>query len=412
MPIFAKTMAERVISVNSGFKSYHPVPPVPQQIPEAKMAILKSCIAHYDFCCQKYGGLGFVTSFVPGTEAFLAREFLSELVDEYLNDLRKELTSIPQKEYGADWYKARNDMASLRGVTSWAALEESLRKVVDETRGTYQFDLTFSYSYFTEHQRNKKIPFIVLLSYFPLISNLFYHFSNDSEIMLKRMGGAQDRDEDQGGYRDEVIRISSIIHDILNPVLLLQQAWYFLNLIINRALEIGGKRDDYSKIRGGLKFFVAGVFAIVALPLAVVGIIADLPYKMLKHLVYNPLKFIISSIKKKNDGMDEVFLKTQDMQNIEQLVNQVKEEKQSEPSLSTTKILGFISLASASQEPKKKQETQPEEFSTAKMGQYKLFRVTSSQKTQICQLLSIVQDQSKQPAQKITAAQSILGLKK
>lgn len=278
MPFFfGKTMAERALAINEKVNWMQ------RERKEAE-AVRKAQDA-YDFFCQQNGGLAYLASFIPGSEAFKARRLLSAAVDNLSGILIKE---ISQKEEDSFTFARRPALSlSLRGPILGAILSLPFKAFADtHAEHVHKYD------------KNKKYPWGRIFSSFPIIADIA------EEGSLRR--------------RD---KLTNLIHTLFNPVRLVEQSLEFLHKAVNRLIEMGATETPDRKAGPGRKFakgLVAALFVIVSVPVKIVSAITDIPYQVVKNGVYEPLKFIATALKKNDNKVDGAILKEDEADKVKE----------------------------------------------------------------------------------------------
>ena len=221
---------------------------------------VKASLKAFNFYCQKYLGLGYIASFIPGTEAFQIRRILSGEITQLSSiiEVLMVTSTFDNYPYGYLWRKEL--MLSLQGITGMA-LGLPLRMIM-QIRVPYQLSL-----------RNNQSSVKELISYFPLLNNIYYVSMGDAKL------------------RSNII--ANLIHTLCNPVRLIAGFLFFLNRVIDRVMEIG--LETHAKpgiIRASLKRLVGIIFTAISIPIQIVMRVADIPYQILKNIIYAPLKFL------------------------------------------------------------------------------------------------------------------------
>lgn len=98
--------------------------------------------------------------------------------------------------------------------------------------------------------------------------------------------------------------LNYLIHSLLNPIRIVDQSLFFLQLILNRLSEIGANKEDKSPRE--LKTIIAMLFVVAYIPVTLVKEMLDIPYQLLYNVLYRPSKFFYHSFAQawKNDHIE------------------------------------------------------------------------------------------------------------
>lgn len=268
--LFSKSMAERATKVSKRLLWEKPSTETLHRSKEA-----------FDYFCQQYGGLGFIASFLPWTQAFKARMLLSDEVDRFSKHVRERLM--------AGSLELMSEKMSLYGPILGSILSMPFKLTHEITSGPF--------IYFDE---NKKKPFLKLLSLFPIVKDI------KKDIKKNEHG-------------------SNLIHTLCNPVRILEDFLFFLNQLANRVIETGSEQNSKPGLgRKFLKGAVGVLFTVINIPVKTVSAITDIPYQVLKNGVFEPLKFLATAWenKAKTKGEDGVIIKSEDFDLIQTKLRQ------------------------------------------------------------------------------------------
>jgi len=405
--LFPKTMAQRSLEIYNNLASIDRSSlrqsNMPQKLRETEGNVAASLEA-YDFFCQKYFGLGFVASFIPGTEAFLARKILSGEVDQFSNKLIRKLKT------NRNSLEKRYHITLLRGVVAGAVLGEVLGVLIDILQPYRN----------KERQYDLKLSFKKLISYLPFLQDIYYVDSNRTAHLKADM-------------------LANLIHTLCNPVRLVDDFLSFLNKAINGIIEIGSEKyKESGAIRKGLKLFVGVVFTVINFPMKILKAIADIPYQILKNVIYDPLKFIASFLKKSDENLDQLIINNEDSDAIEELeknaiLKQINSKRQERAALPVAQVIDSsqeeakttgIIIESISEEDKLVSAIpnnmtpesfsqyglpKPEHIETVQLSKdFRLFKLAPSSKNRVSQLIDIAHNKGLPSDRKTEAARKIL----
>lgn len=208
----------------------------------------------FNYQCRRFLGLGFFLSFVPRTNAYLARRALNQ-------ELTKAIAAAQDdpfvKEYSNFVKRMTLSVYSLAPFIHFLLLGPLWLALFRVSQLNYNI------------WKNIKAPFSrIFLDALPIVSEL---------------------DSDYPG--------ENLLHSLLNPARLVDALLCCIYLLLNRIVEIGSERNKKSNLLvTGLKLFLAFSFATIISPVTIIGEVLDIPYQILKHLVYQPLKFIVLSL--------------------------------------------------------------------------------------------------------------------
>lgn len=220
------------------------------QVENAKYDIFND-LATFNYHIRRYLGLGFFLSFFPGTKAYTARSKFSERTQNFIDSIA---SIVPKSFFG--WL---NYHASIHGpIVDLLAL------------GPVRRAFNHVFTRMDNHiATNNKLSIAAILGQAPIL--------NEIRLLIFSYDG-----------------LNNFIHSLLNPMRFIDQTLFFLQLILNRISEIGAEKNDDSPAE--LKTIIAIPFAIAFIPVTLVKEILDIPYQILNHMLYRPLKFFVHSV--------------------------------------------------------------------------------------------------------------------
>ena len=254
---------------------------------------LDKALVEFNTVCREYIGLGYFSSFIPGTRAYTAREQLSNKINLAISAVDKTLEALPNisNRSGKIYLFLRwGSRAALKGAVVDKLMMRPLWEVLD-----HSFEQHFQLSMMAH---NYKRLVIRILSFLPILSSIYFidedrkfHFYSGYEIL------------------------SNLFHSLRNPVRLVNQALFFSHFLVDRIIEIGSVKyhgepstldryagttdENYGQsgiIRGGLKIIVSIAFTLVTIPVKASEKLLDVPYDLVKNLIYKPIRFICLSV--------------------------------------------------------------------------------------------------------------------
>ncbi len=300
--LFPGTMARRalVLAHHRYFKIIVPshdvsAAPSPQDtlIEQQKDAVRESLEA-YTFLSQ---GWGYLASFLRGTQAYLARQALSETVDQLSDELKKKIK--PSKNLSEGGLAKYRDLLALQGPLIGAILSPALIIVIEN------FELV---------NDNNKLYLNTIIFSFPILKE-FYNTQH-------------------GWFYFDRSNFAKLFHNLLNPVRLLDDFLLFLKKSLIRTIEIGStKFEESGPIRKVLKGGVSFLFSVIEIPVKALSTITDIPYQILKACYYAPQGLVSLFKKKQNYDTNKytIILKANDADQIDAWI-----QPPSDPSLSST----------------------------------------------------------------------------
>ncbi len=202
--------------------------------PERGLALLKEMKADYGYFdepikqfniqCRKYLGFGYLLSFIPGREAYKARQYAGQQIETTLSEKRSQLES----QENVPFFKSLRLRNAYYSLPLWSVFEGA-SEFVD-----------------ADKIKHNKETVMEVLGKFPLLGNLFSG------------------------------RFEKTFYNFLNPVSLVRESMEFGQAFINRFFEIGaGEEGNSNRFRLGAKAFFSGLFFLAALPVNAVEQLID-----------------------------------------------------------------------------------------------------------------------------------------
>lgn len=259
---------------------------------------LENAYEVYELSTKQYFGFGSLLQFVPGTNANKARQQLSNELKPVMEALIKDFAKHPATIYYR--YGSSSELYLFKKYSYLLPLYSYLNigplfKLLDEVADGFER---------TGIETNKKYPLIRLVFRFPIISDIFYV---DQERSIRLRENA----------------LTNIIHTILNPIRLIDDALDFFHEGVNRILDIGSERHTPSSLpRVLLKGLTGLFFGIIKLPVKTLKQAIDLLLETAKTLIVDPLVHIGTSIKETYTSEEdkEVLLATvKGLQDVKEL---------------------------------------------------------------------------------------------
>ncbi len=291
--LFTKTGAERALCVYEDLDClardyYSAMTPTLR----ASRATVEASLEAYDFFCQKYFGLGFVASFIPGTEAYQTRMILSGEVEQLSRLLTEKLNTEANMGQGAR--ERYRDRMTARWLIVFLILDLPSRIRMD----------AFVFWRREMHRYSNLESFKKLASYLPVLSSIYD---------VGPIFGAT-------SFYPYNLMIDQLINILCNPVQLVDHSLWFLLSALNRIIEIGSEKyQESGPIRKALKGFVGVVFSAIMLPVRTVSAITDIPYQVLKWVIYPSLQFLAASLKQMIRNEDQIIVEHRDAAAMEAL---------------------------------------------------------------------------------------------
>ncbi len=283
--LFPKSRAHRAVYVAIGLYSLqlHPNRINLVGVQQGRAAVEASLEA-YDLFCRKYFGLGFVASFIPGTAAYQARMILSDAIEQLSHLLVEKInTGTMKRENAREYY---HYLMMLRGSIVFSILRR-LSEIRRDAFSPWRYSMQF----------NRQESLKILATYLPVFRYICHVHGFSGHISI----------------RINWDRIAELIHTLCNPMRLVDDTLQFLLSVVYRIIEIGSVKDQESgPIRRELKHFAGVVFLAIKLPVAIVSTITDLPYQVLKHVIYAPLQFLALSLKQMLRNEDPIIVEHND----------------------------------------------------------------------------------------------------
>jgi hypothetical protein len=246
---------------------------------------LKSSYELYNLCTKQYLGLGALLQWVPGTNANRARKQLSNDLEPQIKSLADRIGGRPAiregELYGREFYGFKK-YADLLPLYSYFNISFLFKLFEDIALGFNRSGMRI----------NKKSPLIDIASTLPIISDIIWG-SDGGKVIFQ---------EDP---------LKNILHSILNPFRLIDDALSFLHSFNYRVLDIGSDRGEESSLpRLLMKGLVGVIFGIIKLPIKILKHAIDLPLNILKSFIVDPILHVGRSIKEacQNKIKDEKVL--------------------------------------------------------------------------------------------------------
>lgn len=232
---------------------------------------LKNSYEVYELCTRQYLGWGALLQFIPKTNANLARKQLSKDLEPCIEILKEAIRQKPVvaklKNYKSTEFYVFKKYAHLFSLNSYFNLG-FLFRLLDDIRGGFDFAKS-------EKGNSLSLPEIVLK--FPIL--------NDLELSEENQKNA----------------LKNVLHSILNPARIIDDALEFLQQSIYGLLEIRQSRpnyDDHILPRISVpKLIVSLVFGVIKLPVKVVKFAIDVPLSLADSIIVDPVVHIVNSIK-------------------------------------------------------------------------------------------------------------------
>lgn len=261
---------------------------------------LENAYQLYDVCTKQYLGLGALLQIVPGTNANKARKQLCNALEPALSTIKsefgKKLTEQRKPHYGGLALKIRAHTSRLHSYLNLSPLYRLLG------------DIAYGFKYLAA-ATNKKSPLKRIVFELPFLSDLFYI---DRKNKIK--------------FADYPLQ--GLLFSILNPVRVLDQTLNFINLGINRLLEIGTKKDDTSsKFRFAMKYAIGILFGIIATPLKILMHTIDLiPLNIARIFFIDPIIHLGQSLfdAYQNRGKKLLVMTNKELQEVKELRRKAK----------------------------------------------------------------------------------------
>jgi hypothetical protein len=244
-----------------------------QEMKHVNSYYAEDALDSFNSYCKEYLGLGFLASFLPGTNAYKARKKLSIEIKKAIPKIEKCLQKIPNINWDGDIYLFHrlSLITSLKGVIADKLLLGPLWRILhNNCREHFNFQLiTLNYGY----------PIKRLVSLFPILTEFYY-------VDKKRIAH----------WRPVNDILSNLFHTLRNPIRLIDQALNFFHATMCTILSIGSEKGRKSNfIQIGLKGIIATAFFLVAIPVKIGMKILDIPFDLAKNIIYRPIKFILLS---------------------------------------------------------------------------------------------------------------------
>jgi hypothetical protein len=252
----------------------------------------------YTLCTKQYAGFGTLLQFVPGTKANLARKQLSANLEPAIQSLKENIIDFQpafiQYRFGGGgefyWFKKYSYLLPLYSYLNVSPLFKLLEDIADGFKRS-------------GIESNEKLPLIRVAFTFPILKDIFF-VDRERQITL----------------RDDALK--NILHSILNPVRIIDDALSFLHRSAYRLLDIGSDRNANSSLpRALLKGVVGLLFGVIKLPVKVLKHTIDLPLNIVKSLVINPIAHFGNSIQEAYQNRDKKVLVTtkKELQDVKEL---------------------------------------------------------------------------------------------
>ncbi|MDP1602501.1 MAG: hypothetical protein Q8M03_04480 [Legionella sp.] len=237
----------------------------------------------YKLSTKQYLGFGSLLQFIPGTNANNAREKLSNELKPVMNIMIEELAKrLAWFDGELILFKTYSYLYPLYSYLNIGPFFKFLNDVL------YGFDKPGV-------EQNRNMPLIRLIFMLPILIDIF-EFDASEKIRLQQNA------------------LTNIIHTVLNPVRLIDNVLVFLHQGINRILNIGSERYDYSSLlRILLKSIPALFFGFVKIPVKALKHTIDILLEVVKVLTIDPLVHIGSSIKVSYQKSKEKALKEEEI---------------------------------------------------------------------------------------------------
>jgi hypothetical protein len=350
---------------------------------------LKNSYELYDLCTKQYLGLGSLLQFVPGTNANLVRKQLSNELEPAIKSLKESMARQPAIIHyrfagGSEfyWFKKHSYLLPLYSYFNISPLFKLLDDIADGFKRS-------------GIETNEKLPLIRIAFTFPILKDIFF-VDRERQIVL----------------RDNALK--NILHSILNPIRIIDDALSFLHRSAYRLLDIGSDRNANSSLpRALLKGAVGLLFGIIKLPVKVLKHTIDLPLNIVKSLVIDPVAHFGNSIQEAYQNRDKKVLVAtkKELQDVKELRRAAKERedtsysKMTKPTDYTKEYIGIT-----------KEELYSVNDDEATPERVVAIRASSEKITSMASLLSIVnlfsanQKIAKDESEAVIAAKTVLSI--
>ncbi|TAL61628.1 MAG: hypothetical protein EPN84_07710 [Legionella sp.] len=258
---------------------------------------LESAYDFYNFCTKQYLGLGALLQFIPGTNAHLTRTQLLDELSPSIQSLQESLGIQPafisyRLGGGGEFYWFKKH-AFLQPLYSYLNVGFIFKLLDDIADGFERSGI----------ETNKKSPLIRIAFKFPILKNIFY-VDSERKIVL---------DDDA---------LKNVLHSIINPLRIIDDALSFLHLGVYRLLDIGSERHSNSSTPLGLlKAAIGLVFWLIKLPVKVLKHAIDFSLNMVQTLLIAPVMHVINSIQVAYQNKDKqvLIVTTKQLQDLKEL---------------------------------------------------------------------------------------------
>lgn len=350
---------------------------------------LKSSYELYDLCTKQYLGLGSLLQFVPGTNANLARKQLSNDLEPAIKSLKESMACQPaiiHYPFGGGsefyWFKKHSYLLPLYSYFNISPLFKLLDDIADGFKRS-------------GIETNEKLPLIRIAFTFPILKDIFF-VDRERQIVL----------------RDNALK--NILHSILNPVRIIDDALSFLHRGAYRLLDIGSDRNANSSLpRVLIKGAVGLFFGIIKLPIKTLKHAIDLPLNIVNSLVIEPVVDVGNSIQEAYQHRDKkVLIATKkELQEVKELRRTAKEREDtsySKMTKPTNYTKEYIGITKEELYNENSDETTPERVVAIRASSEKITSTASL--LSISSLFSANQKLAKDESEAIVAAKSVLSI--
>lgn len=347
---------------------------------------LENAYKVYELSIKQYLGSGSILQFVPGTIANRARQQLSNELKPAMEALKKEFAelsaTISYQYVGDIEFYFLGKYSLLLPLYSYLNIGP-LFKLLDEVADGFDSPGI---------NRNKKFPLLRIAFMFPILTDIFYVHRN-RKIRLQENA------------------LKNVIHTVLNPIRLLDNALNFFHLGVNRILDIGSEQSARSSLPRTLLKGLAGlIFGLVKIPVKILKFLIDLPLETIKTLIVDPLVHIATCMREayENDGNVKALIVTaKELQDVKELRRTAKgREDTSYKAITRTTLYNTAYIGITKSELYGEDPVTHERLVAIKGSSDKITKITSL--LSIVNLFSAQQKIAKNEAEAVEEAKSIL----